>query len=152
MFGVRVSGSSGLYPVLLVVVGVWLAASSGAHASGIIYKPIDPSFGGDPLNGPNLLSEANAQNNYSPPPTPGSGPTSVADQFAQALQSRLLSALADDITTAIFGNNPQQSGTIVFGDQTVTFNRGLDNVELNITNTGTGQTTTISVPLLVSGP
>ena len=152
MLGKFSLGKPGRFRVLLLGVGVWLAAIGSAHASGIIYQPVDPAFGGSPLNGPNLLGVANAQNNYSPPTTPGSGPTSVADQFAQALQSRLLSALADDITSAIFGNNPQQSGTIVFGDQTVTFSRGLDSVELDINNTVTGETTKISVPLLVSGP
>ena len=152
MFSDRALALVGRFRVLLIGFGVWLAASGGAHASGIVYKPIDPSFGGDPLNSAQLLGVANAQNNYSPPPTPGSGPTSIADQFAQQLQSRLLSALADDITKAIFGDNPQQSGTIVFGDQTVTFNRDLDSVELDIINSTTGETTKISVPLLVNGP
>ena len=145
-------GKSGRLPVLLLGISLWLAPIGSAQASSIVYQPVDPAFGGNPLNGPNLLGVANAQNNYTPPATPGSGPTSVADQFAQALQSRLLSALADDITAAIFGNNPQQSGTIVFGDQTVHFSRGLDSVELDINNTVTGEKTTISVPLLVSGP
>lgn len=38
-----------------------LAGVSTASASDLIYKPINPSFGGDPLNGNWLLSQATAQ-------------------------------------------------------------------------------------------
>jgi curli production assembly/transport component CsgF len=36
-------------------------AASSASATDLIYKPINPSFGGDPLNGNWLLSQATAQ-------------------------------------------------------------------------------------------
>lgn len=38
-----------------------LAGVSGAAASDLIYRPINPSLGGDPLNGNWLLSQATAQ-------------------------------------------------------------------------------------------
>lgn len=38
-----------------------LIVCSSAHASQIAYKPVNPSFGGDPLNGNWLLSQASAQ-------------------------------------------------------------------------------------------
>ena len=37
------------------------AVASAATASQLVYEPINPSFGGDPLNGSWLLSQANAQ-------------------------------------------------------------------------------------------
>jgi curli production assembly/transport component CsgF len=51
---------------------------------------------------------------------------------------------------AIFGENPQQHGTISFGGQTITFDRGLDDVTLNITDNGTGEVTTIVIPTFVN--
>ena len=66
------------------------------------------------------------------------------------MQSRLLSALSSQIVDAIFGENPQQHGTISFGDQTITFDRGLDDVTLNITNNNSGEVTTIVVPTFVN--
>lgn len=49
--------------ILAAVVGASaLLSSIGAvHASELVYRPINPSFGGDPLNGNWLLSQATAQ-------------------------------------------------------------------------------------------
>jgi curli production assembly/transport component CsgF len=115
-----------------------------ASAQDIVYEPVNPSFGGNPFNSAHLLGIANAQNDYKDPKAAASG--SQADIFARQLQSRLLSALSSQIVDAIFGENPQQSGTIKFGDQTINFVRGLDSVTLTITNDVTGETTEIIVP------
>lgn len=48
-----------LRPVLFAA-GLSLVAGS-AFASEIVYRPVNPSFGGDPLNGNWLLSQASAQ-------------------------------------------------------------------------------------------
>ncbi|HEU4877229.1 MAG TPA: curli assembly protein CsgF, partial [Sphingomicrobium sp.] len=74
---------------------------------------------------------------------------SQADIFSRQLQSRLLSALSSQIVDAIFGENPQQSGTIKFGGQTISFDRGLDEVTLTITDDGTGEITTIVIPTFI---
>lgn len=123
-------------------------AATPALAQDMTYQPVDPSFGGNPFNSAHLLGIANAQNKYKDPSTTKA--TSQADIFANQLQSRLLSALSSQITDAIFGDNPQQHGTITFGGQTITFDRGLDNVTLNITDNDTGEVTTIVVPTFVN--
>ena len=46
-------------PTLIVI--ITLAIAGVAAASQLIYKPIDPAFGGDPLNGNWLLGVAQAQ-------------------------------------------------------------------------------------------
>jgi curli production assembly/transport component CsgF len=122
-------------------------AASPALAQDITYQPVDPSFGGNPFNSAHLLGIANAQNTYKDPSAKTS--SSQADIFARQLQSRLLSALSSQITDAIFGDNPQQHGTISFGGQTITFDRGLDDVTLTITNDGSGEVTTIVVPTFI---
>jgi len=84
-----------------------------------------PSFGGNALNSSHLLSTANAQrtatasdanNSGSSASTTSSNNNAAADLFVRQLQGRLLSALASQVTEAIFGQNPQDSGTITFGD------------------------------------
>ena len=52
---------------------IWMAAMAAtvsalggiaaASASGIVYHPVNPTFGGNPLNGSTLLSTAQAQGN-----------------------------------------------------------------------------------------
>jgi curli production assembly/transport component CsgF len=123
-------------------VSAWPAA-----AQDLVYEPINPSFGGNPFNSAHLLGIANAQNNYKDPKSSTGG--SQADIFARQLQSRLLSALSSQIVDAIFGENPQESGTITFGGQTIDFIRGLDAVTLTITNDETGEITTIVIPTFI---
>ena len=130
--------------VLATVLGGGFATAETASAQQLRFTFTDPSFGGNPFNSTQLLAVANAQNGFTNPnATTAQTPAQI---FANQLQSRLLSALSDQIVTLIFGANPQQSGTVSFGGQTIQFSRGLTDVTLNITDTGTGQTTTIVVP------
>ena len=123
------------------------ALGSAAFAQDLVYEPVNPSFGGNPFNSAHLLGIANAQNDFKDPKGTGSG--SQADIFARQLQSRLLSALSSQIVDAIFGENPQESGTITFGGQTIQFVRGLESVTLTITDDETGEVTTIVIPTFV---
>lgn len=131
----------------LGVVGVGLPLGSEAVAQDIVYTPVNPSFGGNPFNSNHLLGIANAQNDFTNPASSSS--SSQADIFARQLQSRLLSALSSQIVTAIFGDNPQESGTISFGGQTVRFIRSLTEVTITIINDDTGEETVIVVPTFV---
>ncbi len=133
-----------------LVVAVIGLAGFPASAQELVYTPVNPSFGGDSFNSSHLLAIANAQNDYKDPDSETTGSTQI-DQFLRQLQSRLLSSLAAEVNDAIFGENPQESGTITFGDQTITFVRLLDSVSLTITDTTTGAVTEISIPLLGDG-
>lgn len=46
---------------LVITVLLCTVAASGASASQLVYRATNPSFGGDPLNGNWLLSQASAQ-------------------------------------------------------------------------------------------
>lgn len=131
--------------LILGLLGIGFAAP--ASAQDITYQPIDPSFGGNPFNSAHLLGIANAQNDYKDPNATTN--SSQADIFARQLQSRLLSALSSQIVNAIFGENPQESGTISFGGQTITFFRTLTEVTLTITDDDTGEVTTIVIPTFI---
>lgn len=118
-----------------------------AQAQEMVYEPVNPSFGGNPFNSSHLLAIANAQDDTGPNGTSSSSNNAQADLFVRQLQSRLLSGLAAEVTDAIFGENPQESGRIVFGDQTIEFFRGLESITLTIFDAATGQTTEIVIPL-----
>ncbi|GMM93497.1 hypothetical protein MTsN3n11_17990 [Qipengyuania sp. MTN3-11] len=121
--------------------------SAAASAQDLVYEPISPTNGGNPFNSAHILGTATAQNKYRDPNSTTTN--SQADIFARQLQSRLLSALSSQVVDAIFGENPQESGTISFGGQTITFFRTLDSVTLTITNDDTGEETRIVIPLFV---
>lgn len=135
-----------------------LGALPAASAGDLVYTPINPSFGGNPLNSSHLLGLANAQRTATARKTsldgggggdPGETPgTNDADLFVRQLQGRLLSALASQVTEAIFGADPQDYGEITFGDTEIVFERTMTSITLTITDpTGTTQ---IVVPQLVT--
>jgi curli production assembly/transport component CsgF len=117
-----------------------------AQASDLVYTPQNPSFGGNPFNSAHLLGIANSINKYKDPSALDS--SNPANQFLRTIQSRLLSTVATQITDLIFGENAQDSGVIRFGDQEISFVRGIDSVTLIITNFTDGSVTEIVVPLL----
>jgi curli production assembly/transport component CsgF len=127
---------------------------SAAAASSLTYQPTNPNFGGSPLNGSWLQSQAGSQNEYQAKrdrlrqilseAQSQSGSTSPGQQFAQQLQAQLYGSLANQITEAIFGENAQQSGSYSFGGTTIRFQHVGSNIELNIFDGQT--TTTVTVP------
>lgn len=134
-------------PRAAILAAAFVSSGFAASAQELVYTPVNPSFGGDSFNSAHLLGIANAQNDYKDPNATTTGNSQI-DQFLRQLQSRLLSSLAAQVNDAIFGDNPQESGTITFGDQTITFVRLLDSVALTITDSTTGAVTEISIPLL----
>lgn len=117
------------------------------HAQDLVHQPISPTFGGNPFNSQHILGIANAQNDTRDPDSRQE--STQADIFARQLESRLLSALSSQVVDAIFGDNPQDQGTISFGGQTIEFFRSLDSVTLILRNDDTGEETRIVVPLFV---
>jgi curli production assembly/transport component CsgF len=129
-----------------------LAASAAllapAQAGTLVYSPTNPTFGGNPLNGSYLFNNAQVQNQYSQSAAGSAGTGSAAltpgQIFAQQLTSQLYSSLANKITTAIFGENAQTSGTFSFEGTTITYTRVGGNINISIND---GQTVTnVSVP------
>ena len=129
---------------LLVCVAI---CGGSLAAQDLVHEPVSPTFGGNPFNSSHVLGVANANNDFRDPRSTTSN--SQADIFARQLQSRLLSALSSQIVDAIFGENPQEQGTISFGDQTIEFFRTLEEVTLIIRDDITGEETRIVVPLFI---
>jgi curli production assembly/transport component CsgF len=148
MFSNRINRAN--FGTIFVVAAFGMTFSTPSAAQDAVYQPVDPSFGGNPFNSAHLLAIANAQNDFKDPSSTAN--LSPADQFARQLQSRLLSALSTQIVTALFGANPQDSGTFVFGSQTVSFVRSTTDITLTITDNDTGEITTIVIPTFTPTP
>ncbi|QAX85788.1 curli production assembly protein CsgF [Pseudomonas sp. DTU12.3] len=86
---------------------IGLASATAVQATELVYTPVNPSFGGNPLNGTWLLNNAQAQNDYDDPDlkkrTTVAG-TSALERFTSQLQSRLLGQLLDNISTGNTGS------------------------------------------------
>jgi curli production assembly/transport component CsgF len=120
--------------------------AGAAQAGTLVYTPTNPSFGGNPLNGPSLFNNAQVQNqfNQSAAAGVGSGVLTPGQIFAQQLTSQLYSSLANKITQAIFGENAAQNGSFSFEGTTISYQRNGSNIDITIND---GQTIThVSVP------
>jgi curli production assembly/transport component CsgF len=112
----------------------------------MVYKPINPSFGGDSFNSSHLQGLAASQNQYKE--SSSSSQQSNSERFLSMLQSRLYSSLATQVSEAIFGENAQPSGTITFDDQTISFVNDGTQVTLSVLDTTTGHVTNITIPIV----
>jgi curli production assembly/transport component CsgF len=128
--------------VCLIVV----ACCSPASAD-LLYKPINPAFGGDPYNSNHLQALAESQKQFKESTSSSSTQTN-SERFLAMLESRLYSSLASQVSEAIFGEDAQPNGTIIFDDQQITFINTGTEVRLSVTDFTTGQVTNIVIPTL----
>jgi curli production assembly/transport component CsgF len=135
-------------PIFAAILACLLAMATPAAAD-LIYKPINPSFGGDSFNSSHLQGLAGSQNQFKEG-SKSQASQSSSERFLQMLESRLYSSLATQVADAIFGESAQDHGTITFDDQTIEFTNADGKIDLIITDLNTGQITNISIPSLSS--
>ena len=124
---------------------VIMGCSSPACAD-LLYKPINPSFGGDSFNSNHLQGLAASQNQHKE--SSSSESQTTTERFLSMLQSRLYSSLASQVAEAIFGEDAQPNGTLLFDDQQITFTNDGTSIHLTVTDFSTGQVTNIVIPTL----
>ncbi len=121
-----------------------MAANISPAFADLVYQPVSPTFGGNTLNSNHLQYLATSQKQFDAP----SEEKRASEQFLDMLEARLYSALASEVTNAIFGEDALPSGTIAFSDQQVTFVNTGTEIQLVITDFTTGQVTNIVIPTL----
>jgi curli production assembly/transport component CsgF len=127
---------------------VWVLAgctfAGGVQASELVYTPINPTFGGNPLNASQLQAVASAQKPNAPTTT--ATQQSTSQQFLQMLQSQLYASLANAVSTAITGTNAQAAGTIKLNNMQISWSTIDGQKQITMTDFSTGQVTTIVLP------
>ena len=118
-----------------------LLLSAGASATELVYTPVNPSFGGSPLNGAWLLGNAQAQNNKKDPDAidrSSLAGTSALDQFTSQLESRLLADLLNKM-------DDPNGGSLITDDFIVNVVNLDGNLTVEITDRLTGEVSEIIV-------
>lgn len=114
-----------------------------SHAGELVYQPVNPSFGGNSLNGNYLLSNAQAQNKHKDPDAVTYERPSDLERLTSSLQSRLLSQLLADVGNGNTGSITTDQFSLALTDD------GSGGLDILITDLITGETTTISVNGLI---
>ncbi|OEF23160.1 curli assembly protein CsgF [Vibrio rumoiensis] len=121
-----------------VVISICLYSQVGS-ATEMVYTPINPSFGGNPLYTSHLMGVANAINDYKGPSTDnGFEEESALDRLAANLESRLISQLLGDV-----GNG--NSGQLETSDFILNIVDSNGRLTVQIVDKGTGETSEIQV-------
>ncbi|WP_235839633.1 curli assembly protein CsgF [Cognaticolwellia mytili] len=130
--------------------------SSSVMASELVYTPINPSFGGNPLNGNFLLGKAQSQNKHKAPVVR----KSYAEKFQESLERAYISKLVREITDVAFNEacdvavDPScepslfaEDSIFVSGQYEIqVLTSGSDSITVQITHLETGEITIIEVP------
>ncbi|WP_249362616.1 MULTISPECIES: curli assembly protein CsgF [unclassified Pseudoalteromonas] len=114
----------------------------------LVYTPINPSFGGSPLNGSMLLNKAQSQNKHKAPTIE----QTYGEKFQDSLERTYLNRMVREITDMAFGDEIDDSifnGDSIFmtGDYEIQIITSTsDSITVRITNTSDGTITVIEVP------
>lgn len=99
------------------------------HATELVYQPVNPSFGGSPLNGAALLNSAQAQNKTKDPDASlGRTQQSALQQFNDSLQRAVITSLTNAAMKGIVDSNGNLKEGIT----------ETSNFTVNITDVGNG--------------
>ncbi|RZF90041.1 curli production assembly protein CsgF [Pseudoalteromonas sp. CO302Y] len=117
-------------------------------ATELVYTPINPSFGGSPLNGNMLLSKAQSQNKHKAPIIE----QNYADKFQDSLERTYLNRMVREITDMAFGEEVDDSifngdSSFITGDYEIQIiTSTTDTITVRITSILDGTVTVIEVP------
>ncbi len=130
---------------ILLITGLMIAPQAG-FAQDFVYEPINPAFGGSPLNYSWLLSSAGAQNQYQGSSGFGFNRDPLAN-FEERLQRQILFNLTREIIGERLDNiNLNEQGTFQLGNFSIEFFPGPDGLNIIILNVTTGERTTVTIP------
>ena len=112
----------------------------------LVYKPMNPFFGGDTFNYQQLLAEANAQNDFQESQNFDLNQQTDIENFTASLNRQLLNSISQDLFQQQFGNETLSVGTFVFGSLVVDVQPASNGLSVNILDTSTGEQTQIIIP------
>lgn len=123
--------------------------ASNAFAGDFVYQPVNPSFGGNPLNSSHLLQMAEIQNAFidDDPFNDLFDEPSLADDFADAIRNGMVSIAAGELIDAIV-QREDPDGTMELDGAIVTWNTIGDRVTIRV-NDGTS-VNVLDIPIPVT--
>jgi len=131
-----------------IIILTFIAGIFYGKSQQLVYKPVNPAFGGDTFNYQWLLSSANAQNPFDEKNDYSNllDRVNSLDSFTQSLNRQILSELSRKLFDEQFGDGNIKPGNYLFGSlylQITNTNQGL---LINILDTSNGDQSEIVIP------
>lgn len=121
-----------------------VCSTLAVQSQDLVYRPINPAFGGDTFNYQWMLSSAQAQNKFDD--AAGGFSNNPLDDFEANLNRQILNELSRRLITQIFGEGEIEDGSFTFGTLQITVASEIDGVNITILNNSDGSQTSITVP------
>jgi len=116
------------------------------HSQQLVYKPINPAFGGDTFNYNWLLSSAESQNKFEEKSNSINSQQSDLDRFTDMLNRQLLNSISQDLFAKEFGDSLLEVGTYVFGSLVIDISQTIEGLSISVLDTNSGDQTQIIIP------
>ncbi|MBC5841147.1 MAG: curli assembly protein CsgF [Flavobacteriaceae bacterium] len=129
----------------IVILAMVFICSVAAQSQALVYKPINPAFGGETFNYQWLMSSAENQNKFTEKITAGAEKTEL-QRFKESLDAQLLSQISSLLYRQQFGTDGLAQGSYTFGSYSIDIYPTADGLSLNILDTKTGEKTQVIIP------
>ena len=129
------------YFISLMFLGFFLGKSQQ-----LVYKPINPNFGGDTYNYSWLLASANSQNQFDNSSSSYNYNTSSMNSFTESLNRQVLSQLSSRLFQNSFGTGGVQAGNYLLGSMYVQISDTNQGTMITILDTNTGEQSEVVIP------
>jgi curli production assembly/transport component CsgF len=132
--------------ILILLLLIAFSATTGT-AQDFKYKAKNPAFGGDTFNYSWLLSQAQAQNDFSQDPNNDPFARDPLETFQSDLNRQILRQLTNSLTLNLFGEDGTlNEGSFEVGDFQIEIINSAGGVNIGIFNILTNSQTTITIP------
>lgn len=129
----------------LFILAMIFICSLAARSQALVYKPVNPAFGGETFNYQWLMSSAESQNKFTEKITAGTEKTEL-QRFKESLDAQLLSQISTLLYQQQFGTDGLAQGSYTFGSYSIDIYPTADGLSLNILDTKTGEKTQVIIP------
>lgn len=131
-----------------IIILTFIAGIFYGKSQQLVYKPINPAFGGDTFNYQWLLSSANAQNQFDEKNDYSSLLDNVnsLDSFSQSINRQVLSELSRKLFEDQFGEGSLKPGNYLFGSLYLQITTTTQGLLINILDTSSGDQSEIVIP------
>lgn len=130
----------------IIIVFLIISVPTLLYSQDIVYKPINPFFGGDTFNYQQLLASANAQNSFEEESGYQYDRGTDLENFSDTLNRQLLNSLSQGLFQKEYGEDALTEGTYVFGSLVVEITPSSNGLIVSILDTTTGEQTQITIP------
>ncbi|MCX2764724.1 curli production assembly/transport component CsgF [Aquimarina muelleri] len=131
---------------ILIMLFLVSSICSASFGQDLVYKPVNPAFGGDTFNYQWLLSSAEAQNTLTDRNDTSRDQRSDVERFTENLNNQLLNQISRTLFKEQFGENGLTEGTFNFGTLFVEIFSSAEGMVINILDTSTGDQSQVIIP------